>query len=299
MPTKEILRYGIYYALIYVGVLGVIFVGATIATLFFEFRSSHMSIGALIGAAGFTYLRFLEDKLRLPTPREYWSLVAVGSIIVLVVDVTLNALVIQSTQRAGIDRLVLLILIGFPLFKGVLGNMLFFRGGRFAERSLEWIKAKQALRGPPPEPPSNRMTFGGMGPFLVRYFAVYIPLYALTEWVSITRDFTGEWALSLAVMIIAAICAFAYVVRHLGRRPTRSEYWLLVFTSAVFATVFEFVAKLVIDYYRFDGLPDVGTWFLYILVGISLFAAVHAIAYSRPVAWLIRPRPHSTHDAKA
>ncbi|MBB4000012.1 ABZJ_00895 family protein [Aureimonas pseudogalii] len=293
MSVKDVLRYGLYYALAYVGVLGLIFVSATIIAVFYEFRPSDLSIGALITAALFTYLRFLKDKVRLPTSREYWSLVAVGSIIVLVIDFTLASLVIQSTQDEGLDTTAILIMIGFPLLKGMVGNMVFFRRGGFGKRTLEQIEAKQARLGPPAAAPSNLMSLHDIGPFLVRYFAVYIPLYALAQWVSATKDFTGEWVLSFAVMIVAATSAFAYVVRHLGRRPTRSEYWLLVLTSAVSATVFEFVAKLAFDYYRFNGLPDFGTWFLYMLGGVVIYAAVHAIVYSRPVAWLVRPKARS------
>jgi hypothetical protein len=293
MPAKDVLRYGLYYAIVYVGVLGLIFVGATIIAAFYEFHPSDLSIGALIAAALFTYLRFLKDKVRLPTSHEYWSLVAIGSIVVLVVDFTLGALVVHSTQQAGIDGLAVLILVGIPLLKGVLGNLIFFRGSGFATRTLEQIEAKQSRLGPPAAAPSNKMTFGDIGPLLGRYFAVYIPLFAVTRYVSITGDILGEVWLSPAITLVAAVCALAYAVRRLGRRPTRSEYGLLVIATVICTTAFEFIGAMAIYYYRFADMPNIKSVLSYMLGFVITSAVIHAVAYSPPVAWLVRPRTRS------
>lgn len=293
MPKKDILRYGFYYALIYVAVLGIIFVSAGIIASFYEFRSSNLSIGALLVAAPLTHLRFLQDKVRLPTSREYWSLVAIGSVIVLVVDFTVVALVIHFTRDYGLDGTVVLITIAFSLFKGVLGNMLFFRSGGFGKRTLEQIKAKQLRLGSPAAAPSNKLTFGDIGAFVIVYFATYIPLYVLTRYVSVSGEVWGERWLPLAITITAAVCALAYIVRRLGRRPTLFEYGLLVLVSVVFATVFEIVGEMAIYHYRFARVPSVRTLLDYTMGAVVVSTGIHAIVYSRPVVWLVRPKMRS------
>lgn len=294
MTTKDVLRYGLYYAFVYIGVLGIILAGAAIIASFYDFRPSDLSIGALVAAALFTYLRFLKDKVRLPTSREYWSLVALGSIIVLVVDFVVAALVIRFTRNYGLNGMVVLIVIAFPLFKGVIGNMVFFRGVGFGKRTLEQIEAKQSRLGPPAAAPSNKMTFGDIGAFLVLYFAVYIPLYVVMRYVSISGGIWSEPWLPPAIKIAAAVCALAYVVRRLDRRPTLSEYGILVLVSVVSATIFEIVGETAIYRYRFAMVPSVRTLLDYTVGVVVVSTVIHAIVYSGPVAWLVRPRTRST-----
>lgn len=293
MPMRDVLRYGLYYAFIYVGVLGVILVGAAIIASFYEFRSSDLSLGALLAAAPFAYLRFLKDKVRFPTRPEYWSLVAIGSIIVLVVDFAVAALVIHFTRDYSLDGTAVLIMIAFPLFKGVLGNMIFFRSGGFGKRTLEQIEAKQSRHGSPATAQSNKMTFGDLSAFIVVYFAVYTPLYGATRYVSVTGEVWGEQWLPPAITIAAAVCALAYIVRRLGRRPTLSEYGLLVLVSVVSATVFEIVGEMAIYHYRFARVPSVRTLLDYTIGAVVVSAGIHGIVYSRPVAWLVRQRTRS------
>lgn len=290
MPSKDVLRYGFYYALVYVGVLALLSVGAMIVAAFYEFRPSNLSIGALIGAALATYLRFIKDKVRLPTTREYWSLVAIGTIIVLVVDFTLSALIILYLQGKRLDGTSVLIMIAIPLFTGVFGNMVFYRRGGFGEKTLHEIEAKRAQPDPPAATPKTPMTFADIGPVLACYFAVYIPLYMITRYAAIAIDFPGEVWLPPAITFVAAVCALASVVRRWGRRPALTEYGLLILASVAARAAFEFAGETAIYHYRFAELPRARPVLTYMAGSAVTSAVVFAVAYSRPVAWLVRPR---------
>jgi hypothetical protein len=145
MTGRDIFHYGWRYAAFYVGALAAVLAGTLVAAALFDFVPGDMSIGAFIFAAFMTYNRFLQDRQRLPTRSEYWSLVLLCTVIMLVVDVLVSIYALKIELAPEGSSLIILLMIGVPLFKGLFGHCLFF--SRFlGKRTLQGIQLQNAKK---------------------------------------------------------------------------------------------------------------------------------------------------------
>lgn len=120
MDLRALGRYGLLYAALYVALSVAIM---AFLMVFPELQGSHFGVAVIMGAASFTYIRFLKDHKRLPKPSEYWTLVLISTAISTAMDSTLLIIIIYTSKEYPLGLSEVAIIIVIALILGIIWNM--------------------------------------------------------------------------------------------------------------------------------------------------------------------------------